>query len=247
MIMIKHSYKNIKNGMIFIFAIVILILCGLLPIIIAKIQDYAADEKVVYEDVKTVQLLHELNDMEKLYLLKSGSYVEITEERAKLNTEHMQEILTEGILQVGHSLIYGNISDFTIEYKPIFYYSNEFSELSAIFWHIKMELWDDMGQSILLCLDDTTGKVLSISYECLEPIYLSKKIDYYLENLFQNYCAQMDFYEIVQSFVEVEANEEVSEKLSNKKRKTFRMADTLYGEIEVECTMTETGFCIEIK
>ena len=67
----------------FLLAILVLILCGILPIIIAKIQDDIVDEKVVYEDVKTVQLLHELNDMEKIYLLKSG-HMDIPDIRSHL-------------------------------------------------------------------------------------------------------------------------------------------------------------------
>ena len=104
-----------------------------------------------------------------------------------------------------------------------------------------------------MCLDDATGKVLSISYECLEPIYLSGKLEYLLENLFHNYCGQMDFYDSVLKFIEaqtneeVEANEDEGKQVSSKNRKIFRIGDELYGEIEVECTMTETGFCIKVK
>lgn len=237
--------KRGRNTIIFLI-IILLFLCGMLPIITAKMQDYAADEKVVYEDRKTIQLFRELNDTEKLYLLKSGFKIEIAKERTKLKSENMQEVVVNAISNLDSSFIQGNLADFSIECEPFLYYSNEFSELSDIFWHVKMELWDELGQSIYLCLDDSTGKLLSISYECLEPIYMSKKLDYYLERLFLNYLSQMDYWWAMQSASNIEGME-VNEKVKNAEKLNFSMGDIIYGEFNIYCIMTETGFKIDIE
>lgn len=237
--------KPRKNTIIFVLITVLLVLCGILPMIIAKIQDYAADEKVVYEDRKTIQLFRELNDTEKLYLLKSGSKIEIGKERTKLKSENMQEVVITAISNL-EPFVHGNLSDFSIECEPFLYYSNQFPELSDIFWHVKMELSDELGQSIYLCLDDSTDKLLSISYECLEPVYMSKKLDYYLGTLFLNYLSQMDYWLAMQSASNIEGME-VNEEVTNAKKLNFSMGDIIYGEFHIYCIMTETGFQIDVE
>lgn len=233
--------KKYKNTILLILTWAALIVCGMLPVITAVIEDKLADDKIYYGEIKQVRLFQELNDTERLYLLKNGTKAEVTEDRAKLKEANMLENV-EAALDIYRDggLISAAISDFTMTCKPYLYYSTEISNLSGIFWEIEMELWDEYGQSMTIYLDDQTGKALLISYECLEPVFESYWLDQMVNVLYKSYRSVMDF-----------AEEHVGQELrdenggyTGKYSISYQYADMIYGEMNIDFVVTETGFSI---
>lgn len=221
--------------------VLVLVFFSGLPLVIAKIGDRIMDDKVYSAEVKTVQFMQELTDLERLHLIDSGMSVEIAEDRTNLKIEDMKEILATALEPyINQGLIVGTIDDFSmVTCDPYRCYSNEFSNLSGNFWEIRLELWDDLGQSLSVCLDDQTGKVLLVSYECLEPIYNPAMLDEYSAILLDSYYASMDNFEFY-----IDNLEEEYKKVSNSHSVRMYMPDVLYGEIGVRFTASTNGFRI---
>jgi len=236
-----------KNRIFTGLTILVIILCGMLPRLIGVVEDCFADQNVAYGDEKTVSLIRELNDVEKMYLLKSGTPVSISEERTKLKWTNMREVLDAALSwYTQNGFILGEANAFTItRCEPVLYYSSQMPNVAGVFWKIDMELWDYYGQSISLCLDDQSGKVLLISYECLEKIYYKGDFPTPLAYLFDCYQSERDWHGILYAGQDaVEPSE--SEVYKHKCEMEYRFGDTIYGENTIVFTMTETGFSIRI-
>lgn len=220
----------------------------MLPTIVAKVEDHLADETVYYNEMKSVQLLRELNDVEKLYLLKNDTSVSISEEDTNLKSANMFEVVEAALVTyIERGFIQGNLADFSMECEPRLYYSNTISNLSGIFWEIQMELSDEFGQNIYLHLDDQTGKLLLISYECLEPIYQNLYLDIftkkekYINHLFADYQAGMDFFAYDRTYGENH------EDYYDAKQIIYTIGDVVYGEILIKFVLTDSGFSIYVE
>ena len=232
--------KMTKNKcMIFITALIIVI-SSMLPMLMAAVEDIIADDNICYEEIKTVQLFKELNDFQRMYLLEHGVTASISEERTSLKREQMQEVVVNILCDYyARGYILSPISDFSIvECEPVLYYSNTESNLSGIFWKIQMELWDELGQSIYLCVDDQTGKALLVSYDCLEPVYDKDSWYFMIETIYFIYQSRMDWYSINGDY------REETEKRKEKNVIHYSIGDVLYGEIGMDFIISENGFKI---
>ena len=237
--------KTNKNHIFVGLTLLAIILGAMLPTILAKVEDVFADEKVNYVKQKNVSLIRELSDVEKMYLLKEGTPVSISEERTNLSWTNMLEVLSAALSWYhSNGFIYGAPKEFTIvKCEPRLYYSNEMSNLSGIFWRIDMELVDYYNQSISLCLDDQTGKVLLISYECEEPLFDQKDLNVPLMNLYECYQSERSWNNLMYS-----SNDNVEKvKEKTKVEFIFSYGDVIYGENAIVFTMTETGFSIHLE
>ena len=56
--------KKYKNTILLILTWAALIVCGMLPVITAVIEDKLADDKIYYGEIKQVRLFQDLNDTE---------------------------------------------------------------------------------------------------------------------------------------------------------------------------------------
>lgn len=232
--------KADKNRCMLLITILIIVISSMFPMLTAMLEDAIADDNICYEEIKTVQLFKELNDVQKMYLLEHGVRASISEERTSLKAENIQEVVVNVLGDYyAEGYILSQLSDFSIvKCEPFLYYSNTESNLSGIFWNIQMELWDEWGQSISLCLDDQTGKALLISYDCLETVYQRKSWSSMIEKLYSIYQSKMSWYSI---------NEEYREETETRKEKNlihYSMGDAMYGEIGIDFIITKNGFYI---
>lgn len=238
--------KKYKSEILIVLTVVVIILCGMLPRMVGMVEDYFADQNVSYGEQKTVSLIRELNDVEKMYLLKNGTEVSISEERTKLKWTNMSEVLDAALSwYTQNGFIISMATDFTItKCEPVLYYSTEMSNLSGVFWEIDMELWDYYGQSISLILDDQTGKVLLISYECLEPIFDTKDLNKPLQYLFECYQSERDWHSY---FTYAGMKDIEQEEYTHKRDMLYEYGDVVYGQNGIVFTITENGFSIQLE
>lgn len=246
--------KKNRNSLIFILCIILLILCAMFPFITARIGDFLSSEIITYHKVKTVQLYPEVNDVQKLYLLKNETFIPISESQCKLKKDDMGEVL-ESVLAayVDSSLIKGTISDFSLKCEPFRYYSKTEANLSATIWVVQMELWDELGQSIVVYLDDQDGKILSISYDCLNSVYKNKELSEKIWILSEIFLSYMDWLDINETDGADTFNNEPSSILEqtndyDKKKSglSYHVGDVTYGEMEIVFVLTERGFRIYV-
>ena len=232
-----------KNKIVVGFTIVIMILCGLLPVISAKMADSWADNTIHYEEMRRLQLFRELNDTQKMYLLAQGTTASISKERAKLKQENMYEVVEKAIMPYFNGIyIEGKLSDFTLESTPVLFYSSTETNLSAIFWEIVLKADNAYGQSIYLYLDDATGKVLTMSYECKEMIFDVKMWKRFINEIFLVYQSNMDWYEGDEGVYGEEYEE-----YAGRREIHYRRGDIIYGELDIVFTISELGFQIEVR
>ncbi|MBE5956272.1 MAG: hypothetical protein E7253_07445 [Lachnospiraceae bacterium] len=244
--------KKYRNSVLFLGVLFIIILGGLFPVIVAKVEDHLVDDKVHYEEMKTLNMFQQLNDTQKAYLLAHGVKTEISRQRASLKQEEMQEILTEALASYyGIGLIKSDVTEFSFQCTPFLYYNSTESNFSAVFWQVQMETVTEYGQHLLLYLDDETGRIMTISYECTEPVYETGKFDYYIKKMSSLYRSCMDF-ESVEDVVPAEINGTNSEYGYENQKKTYKrelhwsVIDDVYGELDIGFILTNRGFKIGI-
>lgn len=242
--------KKHKNEIFIVLTVVVIIFCGMLPKLIGLVEDYFADQNISYGEQKTVSLIRELNDVEKMYLLKNGTEVSISEDRTNLKWTNMSETLDAALSwYTQNGFIMGQTADFTIiKCEPVLRYSTQMPNVSGIFWKVDMELSDYYGQSISLYLDDQTGKVLLISYECLEPVFSIADLALPLQALFDCYQSERDWHNVVyagQNNIEPEETENVA--YPYKREIIFHYGDIVYGENSIKFIVTENGFSVQLE
>lgn len=238
--------KKKSSNMIFLLCLVTLFLCAMLPSLTARIGDSLSNETITYHKVKTVQLYPKVNDIQKLYLLKSETFISISENRCKLKKADMSEIIETALSNyIDTNLIKGLISDFSLECEPFRYYSRTEANLSSTIWVVQMELWDEFGQSIVVYLDDQDGKILSISYDCLNPVYEDAELSERIWLLSEIYLSYMDW--VNTDINEINSAVEHADDYDKKKPSlSYGVADEIYGETEILFVLTERGFRIYI-
>lgn len=244
--------KKYRNRFLFIGVLFIIILGGLFPVIVEKVEDHLVDDKVHYEEMKTLNMFRKLNDIQKAYLLAHGVKTEISKQRTSLKQEEMQEILTEALASYyGIGLIKSDVTEFNFQCTPFLYYSSTESNFSAVFWQVQMETVTEYGQHVLLYLDDETSKIMTISYECTEPVYDKGEFESYLRKLSSLYRSCMDF-EDVEDVLPEEINPiGIAEGYENQKNRYkmelhWSVTDAIYGVLDISFILTNQGFKIGI-
>jgi len=124
-----------KNKIFIALTVVVIIFCGVLPRIIAGVEDFLADQKISYAEAKTVSFVRELNDLEKIYLLKNGTEVSVSKNRTNLKKTNMVDVLETALSwYVQNGFIKGQARSFTItNCEPVLYYSTKISNVAGVF------------------------------------------------------------------------------------------------------------------
>lgn len=268
--------KSNKNTAGLIFAAVSILLCGMLPVAAGKWEDGFVDKSPCYKEIKTVQFFRVLNDTQKLYLLSKGTVAEISEERANLQQENMFDTVRESLLPFTRTGFMGKIGrDFSLECEPMLYYSNTESNLMAIFWKIQMEkesvgeislyLDDATGKILTISYegeDSVYDKELYFTAGELFWAYLSymewfDNMEWY--TLDGHYCEVNEnlaeeqeetteeqnlesFYRIRQDFIDY-GYQIVGE---GGQERIWRWGNSVYGEMGIRLSVSETGFRLEV-
>ena len=179
----------------------VIILCGMLPGIVAKIGDNMSVGPT-YVEFKSLQFNQELSDLEKMYLVTYGNKVDASADTTSLESEEVIAMALSGMEPYFNAeLISQPLDSFEIEIcKPMLCYSNVYSQnkLSSVFWVVHMvnegadeeavseqmesnKQYDEVffKEEITLWLDEASGKIVWIQYynegECYKGYELGEK------------------------------------------------------------------------
>lgn len=249
--------RKIRNGLILIMTLTIIAFCAMLPRIYADMQDSVSDEKVEYEDVKTVLFEKDLYFTEKLFLLRDGLRVSVSEESTSKTSE---EILDHAYGWLEYFLSYGMLGGdwgtYEIKMEPMLFFYDDSDNISSTFWLVEFVLEDDWGV-ISLWLDDETGKMLSVNYESQYQIYVQYQLEEYLSAFYSFYLDQNDILndqEITQEYtdiIDVAGNQAyAADELIDKKNGTamvFTIGDEIYGELNLYFYVYTNGFFVSLS
>lgn len=232
--------RRFRNSIVLVLTAVVIVFCAILPQIPARIQDSLSDKRVVYEDIKTVQFYKDLTTVEKLFLVSRGSIISADEEKAKIKTENIREVVENALFPyIEAGLIPENLSDFSIQYEPLLYYDSTVSDISNIFWCIDMKLSESNEQKIYLCIDDQSEKIMMISYECLERICDEGMLEKLNTIFYNTYQDEMELWESTESYII--ASEQKNTAIEDAAI-TFCLSDAVYGELNMTFCANTKGF-----
>lgn len=165
--------KKWKSIIAVIVVFLVIVLCGMLPGIVASVED-SFTEEMTYVDVKTMQFSNELSDIEKLYLVAYGDKAEISQENTELQYEEVIEV-ADKLLQpyFDAGLIVQPREMYSINCIPIFCYSNTNSgnEISGVFWIVELVDKENSADYISLWIDESTQKIIWIRYQSKHDYY----------------------------------------------------------------------------
>lgn len=232
--------KTHKNILFIILMLIIILLCGMFPTIAGVVQDSFDGQNINYEEIKSVQFSKKISTVEKFFLLSGGDIAAASEKKTKINAEKIRKTAEEALLPYVHrGMIRGDLSDFSIQYEPILYYNSEESDISSIFWMIDMTSYtESWSERIYLCIDDQTGKLMVISYECSEEIYPAYMCDELLAWFYSTYYGELDLSEEEKAWLlskEITPMDETS-------AITSHMGDETYGELAIMFCVNSNGF-----
>ena len=228
--------RKFKYALVLALTVAVIAAGAILPVITAKVQDSAANRKISYGNMKEMRLdLHELSTLEKLYLISTGSIVDISEDKARLATKNIRQVVEKELQPyIQKGLIKDNLSKFSIESRPKLYYTIDSTEISNIFWLVTMSYGDndDNWEKMEFCVDDKTGKIMTISYDCAQPIYEDWSWN---ERL-------IDFYGIYFDRLDLKPDEGFQKTVDNVVSVLFNWGDIQYGEVMMEFYTHPAGF-----
>ncbi len=235
--------KNRSATGIAVITVMILVICALLPVIVLKTGDIAANKRVHTVEMKTIQFARELTDADRLYLLGNGMRVTTSEEKTNLRTEDLIETIRPGLtayLEAG--LIQGNVEDYAItEALPYRMYSNVDSNISCAFWYIDLETPDQPGRYVTISLDDQTGRIMQISYTNVDTICSADSLRLLLDVFITVYAApiELDFMIDACAYVYEDTDMSASARLY--------CEDTAYGELGIKLNLIPYGFFASLE
>lgn len=239
--------KKWKSINAVILVALVIVLCGMLPGIVAGTEELFRGE-ATYVDIKTMQFISELTDFEKMYLVVYGNKDDIEEERATLSYEDvlaMAEARLEPYFTTG--LIAQEQKEFNVAVcKPMLCYSNVYSQnyLSGVFWvvHLECNVQNDkeIKEEITICLDEISGEIVWIYYfnekGCYTPEELAEKAVVF-QSLF------MEDKELLSAESQIYQSEYAD--IPKLYYVSFSLENAIYGNMYLEFWTTPNGF--EVK
>lgn len=190
--------QKLKTVSILVLTLCLIILCAALPMLVAALQDRAAQNGTGYTDIKSVALelstqSESLSIVEKLILLKGGDSYTISENDAARTAaeilsfaqKHIQLYIDAGIFTEFDASNYQVVPALCID-------SNQ--QTHCVIWAIYIVNGNDEGENLTVIVDDETGIILSIAYETYyenaEISFLDR--DYPMDALWNIYLSQLD-------------------------------------------------------
>lgn len=162
-----------------LLCVAVLILCGFLPRLTAALQDYGTD-KVLYADMEPLSLeIRELTLLEKLGCFTDSSTVFLPDYNATTKREDLPSVIAaemslyQNVGLVSMDLDFFDMDMWYFEASLAMCYNAFAPEKNALFWFIQMSSSYYGESNLQLVLDDSTGAILIIDFETMEPSYSS--------------------------------------------------------------------------
>lgn len=254
------KWKSI--GAVILVALVI-ILCGILPKIVAEVEELFTEE-ATYVDIKTMQFSSELSDLEKMYLVVYGNKDDIVVESATLSQEEALAIAQERLEPYFTAgLIAREQEEFDVAIcKPMFCFSNTYSQndLSGVFWVVHLEnngqnekevteqnaqeadaqFDKEMKAEITVWIDEISGEIVWIYYYNEKGCYVPEELGQKAVDFTSLFMEDKDFSSSENEIYVAEYND-----APYLYYVSYSVENVIYGNIHLEFHTTQTGF--EVK
>lgn len=250
--------KKWKSISAVILVALVIVLCGMLPGIVAEVEEFFTEE-TTYVDVKKMQFSSELSDLEKMYLVVYGNKDDIVVESATLSQEEaiaIAQARLEPYFTAG--LIAREQRDFDVAIcKPMFCFSNIYSQidLSGIFWVVHLEnngqnekeVTEQNVQSAKEVKEEITIWIDEVSGEIVWIYYFNEKGCYAPEELGENAVDFTSLFMEDKDFSSSENEIYISEfdDIPYLYYISYSVENVIYGNIHLEFHTTQNGF--EVK
>lgn len=243
--------------LVLLVTVAIVGICGLLPGVYAKIQDRVMEGNVEYAPVKTVSFQAKSDMMEKLFFLRDGYKVPLSERGSDIDVDKMYqrvpELLNEFFeIAIAEGVTYEFIdpeviNKLGVSAKKVFL--TEANDASPIFWLVEIP-YSDGNVIFSLWIDDETGNILSMDYQSEYQLFDDHKLDEVLSLIQTAYYAQSGFESILDeknySVTDTPINEEVIEDKKGSVEVWDRYTDPLYGDLSIYFNVNNNGFFIQM-
>ena len=160
---------KVKNALAFLLVFLLAAVGAVIPVVTARVQDSLTAGQVQYADVDSLQLTLEerrqqLDMLEKMHLILSGTGVEVTSEVTKMNGAQMLEAMYAQMEPYSAFGLFVQPDNDYLEFYPVMVYNEADPQQYAFYWHVNMSFDAGEGDSLTVIMDDETGKLLALEY-----------------------------------------------------------------------------------
>lgn len=230
--------------------------CGLLPGVYAKIQDRIMEGKVDYAPVKTVSFQAKSDMMEKLFFLRDGYQVPLSEYESDIDVDKMCQRVPELLnnffeMAIAEGVAYEFIDSEVIDKISVYakkVFLTEANDASPVFWLVEIP-YSDGNVIFSLWIDDETGNVLAMDYQSEYQVFDDHKLNEVLSILQTAYYAQSGFESMLEendSVIDIPLNEEVTDDKKGSVETWDRYTDPIYGDLSIYFNVNNNGFFIQM-
>lgn len=247
--------QKLKYVLVILFTAAVIAFCAVLPMAVAHFQDVSSDGKVIYSDMRELQLnIKELSIYEKLYLLRHAQALEVDEGKAQMSQAELKAAVETGLKPyIEAGFVKTAIEDMNYESTAMLFYDViNAEEMTGIFWSVTMNTYFDYGDKgdglpesnegivetyISLIIDDDTGKIMSMQVITPQEGYYDEMRLWEICEIYFSNLGLSD--EVIASLWE---NTEFSIREPETYCMLFISGDIFYGELGIEFNLFEGGF-----
>lgn len=240
------NMRKLKTAVIVLVVACVLVLCALLPMLVAAIGDYSTKNATGFREITPISLnmsseAGKLSIVEKMLLLKTAHSYPIGEDGAKSTASEalgwVENILADYINTNG---IFGfDVPHYQV--TPILYIDEQDPEKHAVFWGIYIVNEGASAQNLTVIADDETGTILGIHYDTVEMEEIRQ--DHYgmiLDTLCQLFVDQLDVAAVEDANIEPAGEQNWEPGISYAQR-LLLLRDAQNHEVIVEFTVQANG------
>lgn len=239
---------NRRSLFALLLSILMIVLGALLPGIVAKRQDAAAENHVLFQNVEGIQLEFvqgELTMSDTLSMLASRrETVEIPVELTSLKQDKLENTVAATAIRYQQAgLLFDEIKNFKLTYsQSLLVYGRDGQ--SNIFWEVRYSSPDGSSEFHMM-IDDRTGALCSITYSHAEALYQPEDMEQLMSAFVKLYLSGLgeEFYDYSPDYIlnSSEATDETPEKGSYVSA-VLSLENELYGQAELTFLVNSNGF-----
>ena len=234
--------RKLKIPLLILLTIMLLIVGAALPAIAASVQDSATVNNSGFSDMQSVKLdLSEEKEtipmMGKLALINNMGTVNIDPSQASMTEDEvfqaveaqMKAYEDAGIFQWFDVVFRGAVPKLGVDLND----ANNF----LVYWTVSYSSWDGQSQSLLLDIDDETGKILCIRYDVYGSYSMDgvwKRNKAIMDAFTDIYFEQLGMTEAAEYAESIETGYEYFERDGGVSSALYCFGDAIYGEINLE-------------
>ena len=230
----------------------ILLFCAGLPWLYSGMQTFMTDNKVGYEDMKTISFDKNLSIIDKMFLLRDGIQIPTESYNTFLVQEDVEAIIYQELeYYKTQEIILKELGGLYMETSPVLVFDNVKQKTSHYFWLIHAHT-DNYEEIINMWLDDETGMILQFSYESADPLFEKDEWMDILQRFAFGYLERLTLLDVNENGDGNELNSDYLQGNMAYDKKNgietyYTIGDSVYGELQLHFYSYSNGFYVEIN